>query len=145
MAGTGKAIAPHRTRTVILAIGLLSVCALRCGTSSGSRTDGAPSLELTPSLTVDAAEVSAGAAVHVYGRGFCAEERCSPVTIVIDGQAVAQEVSVTVDGTFTAEAYVPAITPFGSITVAAEQTRADGTRIRVFAHLVVRPEAGEEQ
>lgn len=145
VAGTGKGIARDRTCTVILAIALFSVGALRCGTSSGSRTDGTAPLEITPSLTFDAAEVRAGAALHVYGLGFCAEEGCSPVTIVIDGQAVAQEVSITADGTFTVEAYVPAITHSGSIPAAAEQTRADGTRIRVFARLLVRPEPAELQ
>ncbi len=124
-------------RTVLLAIALL--CALRCGTSSGTRVDATPALELTPSLTVDAGEVSAGASVHVYGLGFCAKEGCSPVTIVIDGQAVAQEVSIAAGGTFTAEAYVPAISHSGSIPVAAEQTLANGTRLRAFARLFVRP------
>jgi len=78
-----------------------------------------------------------GTAVAVDGRNFCADAECSPVTILIDGQVAGSDIAVGEDGTFIAEAIVPAIDAAGPVAVVALQLAADGTEHRAFGELTV--------
>jgi len=91
-------------------------------------------------------EARPGTTVEVHGRGFCAASECSSVTLLLDGQIGAQDVAVEADGTFVAEAIVPAITAAGGVNVVAVQTSADGSELRAFGELTVtvRPDRSEE-
>lgn len=90
-----------------------------------------------PSLTIDTIEARPGLDVHVSGRGFCAEDGCSPVTILIDGQVGAENVKVSAGGTFSTAARVPAIKTVGMLPVVALQTLADQSEIRGFGQIEV--------
>jgi hypothetical protein len=90
-----------------------------------------------PVITLEELEGRPGAAVQVRGRGFCADVACSPVTILLDGQVGASGVLVDADGTFVADALVPAISAAGSVAVVAIQTDADGIELRAFGEITV--------
>jgi hypothetical protein len=98
-----------------------------------------------PRLVIDTLEARPGTTVHVEGRGFCADPGCSAVTVLIDGQVAAGDVKVSPQGSFSAEARVPAIKTAGEIVVAAVQTLADKTEIRVFGELEVTPRPNARQ
>jgi hypothetical protein len=96
-----------------------------------------------PVIEVQALEGRPGADVEVRGRGFCADAACSPVTILINGQTAAANVAVSADGTFLADATVPAISAAGTVAVVAVQQDAAGDEARAFGEIIVtvRPNA----
>jgi hypothetical protein len=90
-------------------------------------------------LTVDTVEARPGSLVHVSGRGFCAADGCSPVTIYISGQVSARNVRVGPGGTFTTPAAVPAVDTAGHIHVVAVQSGPGESEIRASSELRVTP------
>jgi hypothetical protein len=90
-----------------------------------------------PVISLLTLEGRPGLTVEVQGRGFCAETACSGATILIDGQVAATGVTVGADGTFIAEAAVPAISAAGSVAVTALQQDAGGLESRAFGELIV--------
>ncbi|HTG36022.1 MAG TPA: hypothetical protein VLB76_24125 [Thermoanaerobaculia bacterium] len=113
-----------------------------CVEPSGNRAQTPFALEprtSIPTLAIDTIEARPGKAVHVEGRGFCTDPRCSNVTVLIDGQIAAGDVKVSPAGTFSAAARVPATKTAGKIAVAAVQTLADQSEIRAFGELEVTP------
>jgi hypothetical protein len=92
-----------------------------------------------PSLMIDTIEARPGSDVHVSGRGFCAEDGCSPVRVLIDGQVGAENVKVSAGGTFSTAARVPAIKTVGRLPVVAVQTLADQSEIHAFGEIEVTP------
>ena len=90
-----------------------------------------------PIITLAALDGRPGTAVDVQGRGFCPDAGCSPVTVLIDGQAAASDVAVEGDGTFNIGALVPAIDAAGMVAVVALQTDAAGSELRGFGELIV--------
>ena len=90
-----------------------------------------------PVISLLTLEGRPGLTVEVHGRGFCAETACSAVTILIDGQVAASGVTVGADGTFVADAAVPAISAAGSVGVTALQQDAAGLESRAFGELIV--------
>lgn len=90
-----------------------------------------------PLITLAVLEGRPGTAVEVEGRGFCADTACSPVTLLIDGQTSATDVAVEDDGTFVAEAFVPAIDAAGEVAVVAIQSDVQGMELRAFGELIV--------
>jgi hypothetical protein len=90
-----------------------------------------------PVIVVQALEGRPGGGVEVRGRGFCPDAACSQVTILINGQTAAGGVSVNADGTFVANATVPAISAAGPVAVVAVQQDAAGGEARAFGEIIV--------
>lgn len=90
-----------------------------------------------PVISLQTLEGRPGLTAEVRGRGFCAESACSAVTILIDGQVAASDVTVDADGTFVTDAAVPAISAAGSVAVTALQRDAGGLESRAFGELIV--------
>lgn len=86
-----------------------------------------------------------GGVVSVEGSGFCTTNGCSPVTILINGLPAASGVVVGEDGTFAADALVPAVEAAGAITVVALQSNGAGDELRAFGDIIVtvKPEVRE--
>jgi len=99
-------------------------------------------VEIDPIIELDTVEGRPGGVTLVNGRGFCGAAECSTVSVLADGSVAAADVEVAEDGTFSAEARIPAVDNAGEIMVVALQTDADGNELRGFGDLIVtvRPE-----
>lgn len=93
--------------------------------------------EPRPVINLAGAEGRPGGVVAVAGRGFCSAAACSPVTVLMNGFVAADDVPVEADGTFLADALVPAVEAAGAIVVAAVQTSESGDPLRAFGDIVV--------
>jgi len=87
-----------------------------------------------PYLQVYPDSVHAGGTVTAYGRGFCASNDCSQVTVSLDSRPVAKT-AVASDGTFKAS-FAVALGP-GRYTVLASQTLAGGAKSKAFSSVFV--------
>lgn len=98
-----------------------------------------------PVIEVDRIEGRPGGSVGIAGRGFCGEAGCSMVTVLMNGFVAADRVPVESDGTFAADARVPAVEAAGDIAIVALQTDAAGEELRAFGGLgvSVRPDIPE--
>jgi hypothetical protein len=125
-------------RHLVLARGLRPG-AKGCAEPSDNQAEAPFAVRRAPTLLIGTREARPGGAVHVDGRGFCADSGCSTVKVLIDGQLAAGKLTVSPTGTFSAEARVPAIKTAGKIAVVAVQTLSDQTEIRAFGELEVTP------
>jgi hypothetical protein len=130
--------------------GVQSVSAQTLGGSGCNETaDGiTASLVVTaplPVIDVSLMEGRPGGSVAIAGRGFCGETGCSRVTVMMNGFVAVDDVPVESDGTFTADALVPAVDVAGNIAVVALQTDAAGGQLRAFGDVAVtvRPDIQE--
>lgn len=102
--------------TVIVVAGLAAA-----GASPAAAQDPIPFIELAPN------PVTGAPFVNVFGRHFCGEAACSPVTITIDEHVYAEGVPVDEDGRFVHEVRLD--TPPGHYRVEATQTGSDGEEL----------------
>jgi len=114
------ALAPLGVATVaVLCLGLMSIAA-----------------EAGPRIVLDPDTAKSGESVTVNGFGFCAEEGCSPVRIVLEDDAVAEGVEVGPDGNFAVA--IDTLAPPGLHDVLAiQESGPDGERIEAVAELVL--------
>jgi hypothetical protein len=104
---------------VVLCFGLMSIAA-----------------EPGPRIVLDPDTIKSGEKVTVYGFGFCGDEGCSLVRIVLEDEAVAEEVEVGPDGNFAVA--IDALAPPGLHDVfAIQEMGPDGERIETVAELII--------
>lgn len=94
-------------------------------------------VEPRPIINLLRTEGRPGGVVSVEGSGFCATNGCSPVTLLINGLPAAAGVVVGEDGTFAADALVPAVEAAGAIKVVALQSNGAGDELRAFGDIIV--------
>jgi len=92
--------------------------------------------EPRPRIVVDPDTIKSGENVTVHGFEFCADEGCSAVRIVLEDEAVAEEVEVGPRGDFAVS--FAALAPPGLHEVlAVQETGSDGEKIEAVFELTI--------
>jgi hypothetical protein len=88
-----------------------------------------------PYLLLAPTTVPTGEEVTVYGRDFCGNDQCSPITVKIGERVTNSNVRTNPDGTFQFSFTVTEAV--GRYTITATQTAADGTLLQGTVYLLV--------